>query len=134
MAEEKQEIAFLIDAAKVARRFAKAKYSNFAVGAALQTEDGQVYVGSNIESSSYGLSMCAERVALFKALSEGADAFTRLAVVTASDPPAPPCGACRQLLHDYAPGIEIVLVGKKDEPVLTSLDELFPRPFGEGDM
>ncbi len=134
MADNKQEIQFLIEAAKVARKFARAKYSNFSVGAALQTEDGQVFVGSNVESSSYGLTMCAERVALFKALSEGADKFIRIAVYTESDPPVPPCGACRQLFFDYAPDIEIILAGDKSEPVITSLEKLFPRPFGDGDL
>jgi len=100
----------------------------------LQSADGQVFVGSNVESSSYGLSVCAERVALFKALSEGVANFERIAIATDCNRPAAPCGACRQLLHDYAPGIEIVLAGNSEETVILSLDDLYPHPFGEGDL
>ena len=134
MTDREREIHFLVEAAKVARKFAHAKYSNYPVGAALQTEDGQVFVGSNVESSSYGLSVCAERVALFKALSEGADNFTRIAVFTKSNPPASPCGACRQLLMDYAPDIEILLANERGEVVETSIDELLPNPFTDNDL
>lgn len=124
----------LITAAKRARRNAKAPYSNFAVGAALQARDGGIFSGCNVESSSYGLSVCAERVALFKALSEGVDQFTRLVVITGTDPPSSPCGACRQLLWDYARGIEIILIGAAGKPVITSIEKLFARPFGEEDL
>ncbi len=134
MSQENPEIKFLVEAARVAKKFANARYSNFAVGAALQSEDGQVFIGSNVESSSYGLTMCAERVALFKALSEGATKFVRIVVVTDTGTPTPPCGACRQLLHDYAPGVEIVLAGKSDSFQIFSLDDLYPHPFGEGDL
>ncbi|TKJ40140.1 cytidine deaminase [candidate division LCP-89 bacterium B3_LCP] len=127
-------MAFLIKAAKVAKKFARAKYSKFEVGAALQTKDGQVFVGCNVESSSYGLTVCAERVALFKALSEGADDFLRLAIVTNSKTPTSPCGACRQLLFDYAPGIEIILAGNDGEPIIINSEELYPRPFGDHDL
>lgn len=120
----------LIQAAQAACPNACAPYSKFDVGAALETEDGRVFIGSNIESSSYGLSVCAERVALFKALSEGFRSFRRLVVVTESDPPAPPCGACRQLLWDYAKGIEILLVGKTGKTVQVKLEDLLPMPFG----
>jgi homotetrameric cytidine deaminase len=131
MKSEKLKISELVMQAREARRFARAEYSGFRVGAALETADGRVFTGINVESSSYGLTMCAERVALFKALSEGADRFTRLVVATEADPPAAPCGACRQLLWDYARGIEIIIVGSKGEPVRTTIEELFPRPFGK---
>ena len=134
MPSKAAEVSSLIEAAREARRFARATYSGFAVGAALQARDGRVFTGANVESSSYGLSVCAERVALFKALSEGVDGFKRLAVVTGIQPPGSPCGACRQLLWDYARGIEIILVGKDGDPVKTSLEELFRRPFGEEDL
>jgi cytidine deaminase len=124
----------LIEAAREARVNARAEYSGFKVGAALETVEGQVFTGVNVESSSYGLTICAERVALVKALSEGADRFTRLVVVTEADPPAAPCGACRQLLWDYARGLEIILVGSKDEPVVTTIEELFPKAFGKEDI
>ncbi len=124
----------LIEAARKARGNARAPYSRFPVGAALQTADGRIFSGCNVESSSFGLSVCAERVALFKALSEGYDRFVRLAVVTGADPPCSPCGACRQLLWDYARGIEIILVGKSGNPEITAIEELFARPFGEEDL
>lgn len=120
----------LIQAAQTARLNACAPYSTFKVGAALETADGRVFTGSNVESSSYGLSICAERVALFKALSEGFRSFRRLVVVTESDPPAPPCGACRQLLWDYARGIEILLTGGIGKTVQMKLEDLLPMPFG----
>lgn len=134
MPPDDDDVTILIKAAREARRFARATYSGFAVGAALQAGDGRVFSGANVESSSYGLSICAERVALFKALSEGAGGFKRLVVVTDLKPPGSPCGACRQLLWDYARGIEITLVGKEGDPVKTTIDELFPHPFGEEDL
>ncbi len=100
------------------------------MGAAIETAEGEVFTGCNIESSSYGLSVCAERCALFKALSSGAEDFKRLAVVTEGGAPVPPCGACRQLLWDYAPDIEIILAGASGEIRRLSLRELYPRPFG----
>jgi cytidine deaminase len=124
----------LIKAAQQARKFAQAPYSNYRVGAALLTADGRVFTGANVESSSYGLSVCAERVALFKALSEGADNFTTMAIATDSHPPASPCGACRQLLWDYARGAKIILVGKNGVAVRTKIAELLPRPFGAEDF
>ena len=134
MKTEDHDSDTLIREAKKARKFAKSKYSDFSVGAALQAADGRIFTGCNVESSSYGLTMCAERVALFKALSEGANQFVRLAIVTETAPPVSPCGACRQLLWDYARGIEIVLVGKTGKPEITTLDKIFPRPFGDEDL
>ena len=124
----------LIEAARRARSLARAQYSNFKVGAALQSDDGRIFTGCNIESSSYGLTVCAERVALFKALSEGVDKFERLVIATTANPPSSPCGACRQLLWDYARGIEIILVGDGGEPVQTTIEDLFRRPFGAEDL
>lgn len=134
MAKKDLEGSALIEAAKKARKFAHAPYSNYRVGAALEAEDGRIFTGCNVESSSYGLSICAERVALFKALSEGATGFKRLVVVTDSSPPASPCGACRQLLWDYARDIEIILIGKSGESVPTKIGDLLPRPFGRDDL
>jgi cytidine deaminase len=134
MKSAQSNISELIELARSARKNARAEYSGFRVGAALETADGQVFTGCNVESSSYGLTLCAERVALVKALSEGADSFICLVVVTEADPPATPCGACRQLLWDYARGLEIILVGSKDEPVVTTIEELFPRAFGKEDL
>src|SRR6188508_3830844 len=88
----------LVAAARKARRQAHARYSNFKVGAALETADGTIVTGCNIENATYGLTVCAERIALFKALSDGHRTFTRVVVVAGTESPTPPCGACRQLL------------------------------------
>ena len=98
----------LIARAVEARENACAAYSHFKVGAALLASNGKVYTGCNIENSTYGLTVCAERVALWKALSEGERQFTQIAVVTSSEPPASPCGACRQLLWEYCGDIEVI--------------------------
>lgn len=101
----------LFDSALKVRLNSKAKYSGFKVGAALQCKNGKIFTGTNIESSSYGLSMCAERTALFKALSEGENQFVKILIV-AEYPDKQvclPCGACRQLLADYSPGIKIIM-------------------------
>src|SRR5205085_1378703 len=99
----------LIEAARQAREHAQAPYSHLKVGAALETADGIVITGCNIENASYGLSMCAERVALFKALSEGHRSFVRIAVAIDKDHVVPPCGACRQLLWEYGGNLEVQL-------------------------
>ncbi len=130
MPKRKPRESDLIKAAQQAQKLARAPYSNYRVGAALLTADGRVFTGANVESSSYGLSVCAERVALFKALSEGADNFTTMAIATDSHPPASPCGACRQLLWDYARDVKIILVGKNGVAVKMKIGELLPRPFG----
>lgn len=93
-------------------------------------ENGQVYTGCNIENASYGLTVCAERVALWKALSEGVKVFTRIAIVTAAAQPTPPCGACRQLLWEYTGDIEVMLGNLTEQTAQYKLSELFPHPFG----
>jgi cytidine deaminase len=113
-----------------ARGHSCSQYSGFAVGAALEADDGRIFTGCNVESSSYGLTCCAERVALFKALSEGVRAFRRVAVVTAAPRVCPPCGACRQVLADYAPGIAVIMANES-ERILSTLDELFPFGFDQ---
>lgn len=125
------EQSTLIEHARLARGFAKAKYSGFAVGAALKTTDGRIFTGCNVESSSYGLSICAERVALTKALSEGADSFTEIAIVADSAQPVSPCGACRQLLHDYAPNAVIVMANLHGDFKQSGVAELLPSAFDE---
>jgi cytidine deaminase len=109
-------------------------YSKFRVGSALLTEDGKVFTGGNIESSSYSLTICAERVALFKALSEGQRKFNAIAI--ASDDPdfCPPCGSCRQVLNDFCKGLDVVLINHKDEIKIFKLHELFPLPFGDANL
>lgn len=103
------------------------------MGAALLTADGRIFTGCNIENASLGLSICAERVAIFKAVSEGAGPFTRMAVVAAGSHDAPPCGACRQVLAELAPGV-IVTYRSGGDLVSVRIDELLPDPFtGTGD-
>jgi cytidine deaminase len=128
-----KKIDELIRFASEARKFSQAKYSDFSVGAALLTSDGEIITGCNVESSSFGLTICAERVALTKALSEGKSNFTHIAVVGPSDDYCPPCGACRQLLYDYASDIEIVL-SKKNDLKIISLKELLPLAFEESKL
>jgi cytidine deaminase len=119
----------LVDAARRARTHAIAPFSRFAVGAALETEDGAVITGCNIENATYGLTLCAERVALFKALSEGHLGFRRVAVVADTDAPTPPCGACRQLLWEYGGDIEVVLANLATESGRYRMRDLLPVPF-----
>ena len=121
----------LIDAARQAREQARAKYSNFKVGSALLCADGRVFTGCNIESSSYGLTICSERVALFKALSDGADNFVRIVVVADTNELTAPCGACRQLMWDFCGDIEIVLTNLAGKSKTFRLTQLFPEPFGD---
>jgi cytidine deaminase len=119
----------LVAAAWRARDFAQATYSKFRVGAALLTDTGDVVTGANVESSSYGLSMCAERVALFSALASGQTRFTRLAVAAESPLPPYPCGACLQLLSDYADGLVILLSRSPSKFISKPLGEFLPYPF-----
>jgi cytidine deaminase len=119
----------LLAAASRAREFAVAPFSNFQVGAALLTADGQVITGCNVENATYGLTLCAERVALVKALSEGHRRFTHVAVVAATDAPTPPCGPCRQLLWEYGGDLEVILGNLKQETGRHKLSALLPLPF-----
>ncbi|MSO24316.1 MAG: cytidine deaminase [Acidobacteria bacterium] len=121
----------LVHAARQAREQARAKYSKFKVGSALLCDDGRVFTGCNIESSSYGLTICSERVALFKALSEGAVNFIRIAVVADTEDLAAPCGACRQLLWDFCGELDIVLANLAGKSKTLRLTQLFPEPFGD---
>ena len=98
----------LVNAALQARENAFAPYSNFKVGAAVETADGKIYTGCNVENSTYGLTVCAERVALWKAISEGERKFKRIVVASATDHPATPCGACRQLLWEYCGRVVLI--------------------------
>ncbi|NLP12520.1 cytidine deaminase [bacterium] len=117
--------------AKQAILRAQVAYSGFPVGAALLAKDGSIFTGCNIESSSYGLTLCAERVALAKALSEGVTEFKALAIATPNPPLCPPCGACRQLLWDYASNIKVILAAEDEHQIFT-LRELLPHAFDEG--
>ncbi len=121
--------AALVVAAVDARLRARARFSGFKVGAALETAAGDVVTGCNIENATYGLTMCAERVALYKALSEGRDVFTRVAVVADTDDPTPPCGSCRQLLWEYCGDIEVILANLSEVKKRLRLSQLLPLPF-----
>ena len=121
--------ATLIAAARAAREHAVAPYSHFKVGAALITPDGRIYGGCNVENASYGLTVCAERVALLKALSEGEREFTAIAVVADTASPTPPCGPCRQLLWEYCGDIPVVLANLVSIAGHHKLGALLPLPF-----
>lgn len=123
----------LIAAARAAQANAHAPYSDFRVGAALQVEDGRVFVGANVENASFGLTLCAEQVAVACAIAAGARRFTRLVVVTDADPPAAPCGACRQVLAEFGDGLLVEAVGPRGRRVWR-LDELMPDRFGPADL
>lgn len=113
------------------RDAALALYSHFRVGAVLVTRKGTRYTGHNIESSSYGLTICAERVAIFKALSEGEREFDRIYILAENNEYCPPCGACRQILNDYAPGIEVVLVKEDGQKKSINIRALLPEAFDQ---
>lgn len=119
----------LVAAATDARTHAQARYSGFKVGAALETDDGVVVTGCNVENATYGLTLCAERVALVKALSEGRTRFTRIAIVADTNDPTPPCGACRQLLWEYCGDIAVILANLERTTATLSLASLLPMPF-----
>jgi cytidine deaminase len=119
----------LVAAARRAREQADAAFSGFKVGAAIETGDGTVVAGCNIENATYGLTMCAERVALFKALSDGHRVFTRVAIVADTHDPTPPCGACRQLLWEFGGNLEVTLANLTQEKGTHRLMDLLPMPF-----
>jgi cytidine deaminase len=119
----------LIKTAKSARLRSIAPFSNFLVGAAVKTAEGKVYTGCNVESASYGLTVCAERVAIWKALSEGERQFTELAIVADTEALTPPCGTCRQIIWEFAKNATIVLGNLRGETQVVSIRELLPRAF-----
>jgi cytidine deaminase len=119
----------LIAAAVRARENAHAPFSKFRVGAAVEDNTGRVHTGCNVENATYGLTICAERVAIFKAISEGARRFNRIVVVADTDELTPPCGACRQILWEFCRDIEIVLANLSGKSETLQLSTLFPRPF-----
>lgn len=121
----------LLQAARTARIHAYAPYSSFPVGAALLAEDGRVFTGVNVENASYGLATCAERTAVTKAVSEGARRFLAIAVIGAHDGVAcPPCGSCRQILHEMGPDLVVITEAEDGAPVRTPLSTLLPFAFG----
>jgi len=119
----------LIAEALRVRENAHAPYSKFKVGAAVQDESGRIFTGCNVENATYGLSVCAERVAILKAVSEGAGKFTRVAVVADTDTLTPPCGACRQILWEFCGDVELVMANLQGKSETLRLGTLFPRAF-----
>ncbi len=119
----------LLQAALEARGHAHAPFSHFLVGAAIEAADGRIYGGCNVENSSYGLTMCAERTAIFRAVAEGAKRFTRIAVVADTPQLTPPCGACRQVLWDLCGDLEVVLFNLAGASETFRLSDLLPRAF-----
>ena len=119
----------LIDAALRAREHAHAPFSRFKVGAALLDDGGHIHTGCNVENVTYGLTVCAERVAVFKAISEGAREFRRIAVAADTAVLTPPCGACRQILWEFCGDIELILTNLQGKTESVRLKDLFPRPF-----
>ncbi|MFL6414524.1 MAG: cytidine deaminase [Bryobacteraceae bacterium] len=119
----------ILEAATAARSYARAPYSGFQVGAAVEDETGKIFTGCNIENASFGLTMCAERVAVFKAISEGAGSLRRIAVVTNAESLTPPCGACRQILWEFCGNAELILANLAGARQNMTLGELLPRPF-----
>jgi cytidine deaminase len=119
----------LIEAAQTARERAYAPYSGFAVGAAIRDARGRIHTGVNVENASLGLSICAERNAVFHAVAEGAGDFASIAIVAEGQDPTPPCGACRQVLMEFAPRLRVILADTSGHVVEYGLDELLAHPF-----
>lgn len=124
----------LIAAAKVSRENASAAFSNFRVGAALRATSGRIFGGCNVENATYGLTVCAERVAIFKAISEGERGFDAIAVVTDTDSLTPPCGACRQLIWEFCGDVPVILSNLKGKSEIIPMKALFPKPFDAGNL
>ena len=119
----------LVEAAREVRELAYAPYSNFKVGAAIRTKQGKIYTGCNVESASYGLTVCAERVAIWKAVSEGEKEFVEIAVVADTQELTPPCGVCRQIIWEFCHDIPVILANLKDDTEIVQMSELLPRAF-----
>jgi cytidine deaminase len=122
-------VGSLVTAARTARENAVATFSGFKVGAALEAEDGSIITGCNIENATYGLTICAERVAMFKALADGHRRFSRIAIIADTEAPTPPCGACRQILWEFGGDLEVTLANLTGEKGTHRLKDLLPLPF-----
>ena len=122
----------LIEIARQAREYARAPYSNFKVGAVVECADGRTFTGCNVENSNYGSTLCAEQVALTKAVSEGARDFVRVAVIADSNAPVPPCGACRQVIIELCGGeAEVVMANLRGQFEIRKAGDLLPAPFDQ---
>ena len=128
------EYESLISAAKDARLNAHAPFSDFRVGAALRATSGRIFGGCNVENATYGLTICAERVAIFKAMSEGERGFDAISVVTDTDTLTPPCGACRQLIWEFCGDVPVILSNLKGRTETIQMRALFPKPFDSSNL
>ena len=128
------EYEALIAAATQTRENAHAAYSNFRVGAAVRATSGRIFGGCNVENATYGLTVCAERIAIFKAISEGERGFDAIAVVTDTDSLTPPCGACRQLIWEFCGDVPVVLANVTGKIEVLRMRDLFPRPFDSSNL
>lgn len=130
----KEEFKKLIKEAEKARKKAYTPYSKFKVGAAVLCADGKIFTGCNIENASFGLAVCAERVAIFKAISEGSTKFEAIAVISDTDKPCSPCGACRQVISEFGKDIPLIMANLKGDFKIKKIKELLPEAFGKNDL
>lgn len=130
----KQVYKQLVNDARAAKKRSHAPYSRFRVGAALLASSGKIYKGCNIEISTYALTICAERTAIFKAISEGEDRFEAIAVVSDDPGYTPPCGACRQVLMDLAGNIDFIMINSRGNVRILKMKELLPHAFGKKNL
>jgi cytidine deaminase len=124
-----KQIEELVESAKKVREMAYAPFSNFRVGAAVRTKNGKIYTGCNVESASYGLTVCAERIAIWKAVSEGEREFVRVSVVADTEELTPPCGVCRQIIWEFCGDIPVTFANLKGKTETVQMSELLPRAF-----
>jgi len=130
----KEEFKKLIKEAEKARKRAYTPYSKFQVGAAVLCADGKIFTGCNIENASFGLTVCAERVAIFKAISEGSTKFEAIAVIGDTDKPCSTCGACRQVISEFGEDIPLIMANLKGDVKIKKIKELLPEAFGKNDL
>ena len=130
----KKEYKKLISEAEKARKMAYTPYSKFKVGAAVLSVDGKIFTGCNIENASFGLTVCAERVAIFKAISEGSTKFEAIAIIGDTDKPCSPCGACRQVISEFGEDIPLIMANLKGDIKIKKIGELLPEAFGKKDL
>ena len=130
----KKDYEKLIKEAEKARKRAYTPYSKFKVGAAVLSADGKIFTGCNIENASFGMSVCAERVAIFKAISEGSTKFEAIAVIGDTDKPCSPCGACRQVISEFSENILLIMANLKGDVKIKKIRELLPEAFGKKDL
>jgi len=129
-----EKIARLLGLAIEARKNSYSPYSNFPIGAALLCKNGEIYTGTNVENASYGLTNCAERTAIFKAVSEGVREFDTMVVVADTERPIPPCGACRQVILEFGEDIQVILANLKGDYQQYQIKDLLPGAFNRKDM